>query len=80
MSIEDIRKRYLFRENGILKGKELDPEAELPRLNICSVPPPPPAPSQVNGLKKTATGPDQIPIDNMDLRENQCDTRHPSYL
>ena len=34
MSIEGIRKGYLFRANGILKGKELDLEAEPPLLNI----------------------------------------------
>ena len=35
LSIQGIRKGYFFRENGILKGEELDLEAEPPRLNSC---------------------------------------------
>ena len=42
LSIESIRKGYLFVKNGILKGKGLDLGAEPPRINICWVPPPPP--------------------------------------
>ena len=41
LSIESIRKGYLFVKNGILKGKGLDLGAEPPRINICWVPPPP---------------------------------------
>ena len=40
MSIEGIRKGYLFREKWYIKRKGFDLEVEPPRINTCSVHPP----------------------------------------
>ena len=39
LSIEGIRRGYLFREKWYIKGKGMDRVVEPPRINICWVPP-----------------------------------------
>ena len=37
LSVEGIRKGYLFCKNGMLKGKRLDLRVEPPRIKLCRV-------------------------------------------